>query len=185
GLYEVLGGHYDPETAEGGARNGTGSLRLDFARLVTLGASADAVAGVFSLSYHFLQDGADKQIEISWEDPPFTSEVPVGDLNYAYSRTAEGAITYDFALQADVVGGGFGDPFSDALETLRIAARWREGGLGRGDVTISGGDVPVGSAATWTECWNDLYLRTFASFHAAFDPSLDEQEGDALACPAP
>lgn len=183
GLYEVLGGHYDPIAAQGSARNGSGDLRLDFARLNALGAATDGAGGVFLLDYHFLQDGADKQIAITWEDPPFASELPLGDLSYIYARTPAGAVSFDFALQADIVGGGFSNPFSDALETLRVSARWIEEGAGRGDVTISGGDVPSGSAAIWTECWNDAQLRTFASFQAAFDPTQDTQEGDAASCP--
>ncbi len=71
-----------------------------------------------------------------------------------------------------------------ALELIDVSSCWRDGVKGRADVTVSGGDLVLLSAVA-VECWDNAYLRTFASFDVPGQPLWSAFEGDIALCPSP
>ncbi|MBI5497591.1 MAG: hypothetical protein HY904_21450 [Deltaproteobacteria bacterium] len=110
------------------------------------------------------------------------------DATYRYEEAADQSGSFLFAVEGNV---NRADENRAALEVLTLRSRWLSSGAGRGDVTITGGDVEAqlgeagmnGSSVQATECWGE-------DFTVVFQDTLPEQlrehirplQGDPALC---
>ena len=69
------------------------------------------------------------------------------------------------------------DSGTTALEDISIDSKWRADGVGRADITLTGGDVGP-AVVTAVECWDTDFMRSYYSDSVAWEPT----EGEESAC---
>ncbi len=94
------------------------------------------------------------------------------DATYHYAEAADQSGEFSYDATADV------DENFSALESLTVASRWVAGGSGRSDASVTGGDVAPGVSVTATECWDDVFGRTYWTDSMG----IQQTEGEASAC---
>jgi hypothetical protein len=94
---------------------------------------------------------------------------------YDYARSDDGRVGFYLSFPENT------DASTLLREVFAIDACWREGGLGRAELTAVGGDLDVASPYVGTECWDGAQQRTY--FRGAVGSVVWGEEGDAVACP--
>lgn len=143
----------------------SGSFGVDFDAANALDPAVH-LAGSWTVEYAYDADGVAAVATASnygWEDWPRI------DAQYDYDEDYTGAGTMDLAYNNDVNRSG-----TDELVTLR--SRWQDDGMGRGDATITGGDVT--RDVTSSECWG----TDFKTSYWVDSIDLYEPVGDESAC---
>jgi hypothetical protein len=176
GLVLVLWAEHAPLDAVGAVRSGEGQLRIDRDALIAGGYSG-LESGKLGMQFDFSHGGTDKQLHLDVTTPA-TVFFPERQISYEYGKSGD-AIDFHFQFDANLVGG----LAHRALETAVLDAVWTEGGLGRADGTIEGGDLPADATVTATECWNARHRRTYYRLDVPLHPELNELEGDIGSCP--
>jgi len=158
----VIDGHADPRP---GALQGNGEFLLDFdaSKRVNPVDTGDARGQV---DVHY--DLAARHLDLMAMGTD-ANGTPTA-LDYAYDETADGGGNMTFVADANIGG-------TTATEQLTIRSRWLATGDGRSDARIAGGDLGTTEAIA-SECWNDLFRRTFYTDSVDFQPT----EGDAATC---
>jgi len=148
--------------AEPGRPNrGAGAFSMDFELAKTIDPNSEG-DGTLSVTYDLERNPITLELD---------AEVDASTFHYSYAEKNDGSGDLTFQLHADS-----DDPGAD-LEDMGFHSRWQRGGAGRADVSVSGGDM--GSATvTATECWNQLFRRTYYSDSVAWSPT----EGSASSC---
>jgi hypothetical protein len=173
GMTALLFGTYSPTTVGGGARRSDGELTLDMEDAFQHGIGTDR--GRLHVVHQYDGDSEAKNIAIA-ADKPAIDVTPAAHFDYAYARDTDGRVIMGFAGPGDVIKD------TPALEHLDVRSCWRDGVTGRADVTVSEGDLALLSAVV-VECWDNLYLRTFASFDIPGKPLSSASEGNPALCP--
>ncbi|HEU0035377.1 MAG TPA: hypothetical protein VFQ53_32430 [Kofleriaceae bacterium] len=157
----IIDGTADPRA---GDLQGNGEFQIDFdaGRRVNPVDAGDE-RGQVEVRYDLAQRHLDLTI-MSVDD---NGNLVTGD--YAYDERADGGGAMTFDVDADTGG-------TSALEQVGVHSQWQANGAGRADLSIKGGDA--GAGATATECWNNLFARTFYTDSVGFAPT----EGDAASC---
>ncbi len=174
-LPAVLSGSYDPEDAEASARSGSGRIVLNFDAARRAGTAKGFERGVLQLDYDFSLGGRAKDIALSLERKALFGDEQLV-TTYDYSRVADGYTEFAVSSPENKVG-------AYALETVLFQAAWDPDGLGRGEMSVTGGDVPADRTIGGTECWDAAQLRTYLVWEVEGRPDLSGQEGDLAACP--
>lgn len=177
GLRLILGGSYQPSLPGGGARSGMGGVLLDFEASYELGVGKREDRGVLDITYDFTDGGAvAKLVQLVVVAPP-RDELPAHEALYSYDRDEAGNVDFflRFPHQAENTGA--------AIETMTITSCWQEGGAGRADVTVEGGDVAGPEPVSASECWDDQLLETYLEYTAPPNPA--QSVGDVGLCPPP
>jgi hypothetical protein len=158
-----VAGEVDPGATE---TTGSGRFAIDFGVLTDLSDSPDEVAyGLFVSEYDVADDTVDASA--AYEDyHEGDGAEPVNAL-YRYSQDPVGGLM-DVAYEHDVAEGG-------ELETVILRSRWNQGGEGRGDAYITGGDFGE-LVYTATECWNPSGITVFTEDNAELQTSGDEAQ---------
>ncbi len=176
GMNAILYGTYSPRFAGAGASQSDGDVTFDFEAAFQRAFGEDR--GKLVITHAYADDGATKNITISADRPQIGLQ-PAAHVAYTYARDVDGRVLFSLDLPGDFIDA------TPIPEQLQIDACWREGGIGRADVVISGGDLTGRSPATAVECWGTTHLRTYASFTIPDFPLYDLSEGDITACPTP
>lgn len=165
----VLSGTHTAAVDDSGARLkhfGSGSFTVDWDKASTLPErDGNAGTGVFTYS----REAPDAQVSVVAK---FTQVI---DREHPDRR-----VDADYSFEATRGQGGelsFGvDQNMDAnpqLERLTVMSRWQQGGAGRSDVRLSGGDLGAG-AFTVSECWDTNFI---SRYYAAAFPGAPEGYG--------
>lgn len=173
GMNAILYGTYTPRFAGAGVAQSNGEVTFDFEAAIRRPFGDER--GKLVITHAYSDDGAAKDITLSAERPQLGLE-PAVNVDYSYARDVDGRVLFALALPAQF----FGTPIR---ENLAIDACWREGGAGRADVVISGGDLTGRNPALAVECWGATHKRTYASYTSPDYPNFDLSEGDITACP--
>ncbi|MBX3227854.1 MAG: hypothetical protein KIT84_22860 [Labilithrix sp.] len=97
-----------------------------------------------------------------------------GSLDVKVVHESDGAGSVDIAGTTDV-----SDAKDTALETVHLVSKWNATGAGRGDISISGGDLPAEiPSVTASECWSATFQRVYYKDSVDFEPP----EGEESAC---
>jgi hypothetical protein len=94
------------------------------------------------------------------------------NAEYHYISNDQTGGTLEFQFQGDV------DKTTTALEDATLNSRWARNGAGRSDVKVKNGDVPAGTEATASECWDS----NFASRYLVTSFDTTANYGDPSAC---
>jgi len=180
--HAALFGFYDPDTEQTGARAASGTVTLDFEAKRLAGDERGTERGTVRVNYDFSAATATRQLHVESSVPSASGAGEPRTTTYDYSRAAE-RVDFYFAFQANLVGGGWGNLGSTALETATLDASWSEGGPGRADAVLVGGDIAAGESVTATECWGPLHRRAYYRLTVSAHPAWDELEGNVAACP--
>jgi hypothetical protein len=94
-----------------------------------------------------------------------------GSLDINVSHEAAGAGLIDIKGTTDI------DPSkATKLEDVHLISEWNSTGAGRGDVVMSGGDLPLTVNAS--ECWSSAFARTYYKDTVNYEPA----SGDSASC---
>ncbi|WP_257458143.1 hypothetical protein [Archangium lipolyticum] len=144
---------------------GQGELTLDWDRQRTLPENDDNV-GRMTVKYSRLDDKSAATVDAAFrqvrDDQDATRRA---DADYRYAATPGQGGEFNFKLTQDWYKP---DNTTSQLEVLTIKSRWQQGGAGRSDVRLSGGDL-VGEA-TVNECWDTNFISRF--MRASYDPRV-------------
>lgn len=99
------------------------------------------------------------------------------DALYRYLARADRSGEFRFVTYHDSVSGQAAAG-TTAQELVTVASNWTALGAGRGDATISGGDLKAGDYLLITECWDAGFGRVFYEDSKSVEPT----EGDATKC---
>ena len=101
---------------------------------------------------------------------------PEGEAQYSVKSVAELDQTGSIQVSAHV---DVEDSKATALEDVLIDSRWLASGAGRADISISGGDLPLGlDAVTAVECWSSAFTQSYYQDSVDLEPT----SGDMNAC---
>ncbi len=174
GMVAVLYGEYRPRTVGGGARQSDGVTTLDHEGAFLRGIGFSR--GKLSFTHAYSEEGDTKSIALTAEVPQIGLQ-PAVRAAYSYDRDVDGRVLFSLDTPGDFIDT------TRIPEDLQIDACWREGGSGRANVVVSGGDLLGFSPATALECWDASVARTYASFEFPDFPAFNVNEGDVAACP--
>jgi hypothetical protein len=174
GMIAVLWGTYTPSLDASGALNSSGELTLALESAYENGLSADR--GTLGVRHAYADAGAQKSIDVI-ADTPVIGVTPALHAELTYSHDVDGRVLFGLDTPANVI------TTTAALEQVSIRACWRDGGGGRADVDVSGGDLKGLREATSEECWDAGELRTYYIFTVPDYPVLTSTQGDPATCP--
>lgn len=142
---------------------GSGTFFIDWEARKTLPDARDNDAGTTDVTYANLSEEDPVTIDVHFEGAvdPETGVPVTGD--YLYTRDAVAGGTFQFKVVTDMDNNG------SAMEDLTIKSRWTPDGAGRSDVRATNGNLQ--SAATLSECWDDLFSSTWLSSSFTTDPA--------------
>ncbi|QRO00973.1 hypothetical protein JRI60_19020 [Archangium violaceum] len=144
---------------------GQGEFTLDWDRQRTLPENDDNV-GRMTVKYSRLDDKSAATVDAAFRQVRDDQDASKrADADYRYSATPGQGGEFNFKLSND-----WYKPAGTASqsEVLTIKSRWQQGGAGRSDVRLSGGDL-VGEA-TVNECWDSNFISHF--MRASYDPRV-------------
>lgn len=123
-----------------------------------------------------------RQVEVTLKDWAETAADQLASAFYSYKENPDQSGTFQFVAHADINKDN--DPLHQytKLEDFSIVSAWLASGAGRSDVVVSGGDLTV-PAVHASECWDQLFWRTYWSDDAAIDSAFGTPE--ACVIPAP
>lgn len=138
---------------------GSGEFTLDWDQAQTL-PERDNNVGRMTARYSRPDETSAATLEVDFrqvrDDQEPTRRV---DARYGYRSTPGSGGEFDFVLSNNFHAG-------TARERLSIKSRWQQGGAGRSDVKLSGGDLP--GEATVNECWDTAFASRF--LRVSYDP---------------
>ena len=143
---------------------GKGQLLLDFDAAERVNPADNDGKGQLTIQYDFVARTLAIDAVTLENGRPATA-------HYTYQEQADGAGDMTFGLRGNADAGA-------GLETLTLRSRWLEGGEGRGDARVTGGDVGA-AELTASECWDGQFRRVY--FIAAAG-SLGGTEGNVASC---
>jgi hypothetical protein len=182
GVHRILWGTYEPRALEAEARSGSGDIHIDFDASERAGTNVNRDRGRLDLDYDFSGGGNEKDIHLEFTILPAAGEVG-RHATYDYANDGAGAVDFYLEYQNNAIGGGFGDLGSTALENIELVATWTEGGIGRGDATITGGDLGTTDFVRGTECWSGGLSVTYFKFEWTTHPEYNDEDGLLSSCP--
>jgi hypothetical protein len=166
---EFLTGTFD---VAGGVKQGNGTVKADFAALVSAAFPLDDSSRplkTLSISYqNFQTPGSPVSVTLLIERTP-DPKTGVTSVTFTYEILADGSGEIGFTLVGNVIPG-------PAIETLALNAQWQAAGAGKATLAVVSGD---GAGMAQTECWD-------ATFEATYNDkpwSTTEDVGDASLCP--
>ena len=181
GFQTILSGHYDPQSVEGGARSGSGEIKLDFEAAQRAHAAKPDERGTLALTYDFSQGGDAKQIHVLVTAPGDFGSLPVS-MDYDYGRSIDAHVDFSFGLTNYIDPADASGKPSDSS----ITASWIENVAGRADAVKRGGDLEADQYAAVIECWDEYAKRTYA-WAAIYKGTVQQMvflnEGDPATCP--
>ncbi|MBI3181405.1 MAG: hypothetical protein HYZ28_04620 [Myxococcales bacterium] len=104
------------------------------------------------LGYAFAEEGARMGLSVERADPPSVEHV-----QFAVGRSGGGELLFEAAASLE-------DSPTPAPEQVGLHARWLEGGAGRIDARVRGGDLG-GAVANRVECFNEHRRIVFEASH--------------------
>lgn len=149
---------------------GSGSFSIDFDVSEELDPAGNDGNGVLDVTYDLESAPATVEMDFQTQAPQPEGETALAILHYAYAENRDGSGDFQFGFFADL------DENGSAWETAEIRSRWLATGAGRGDASVSGGDLT--QTVTATECWDRNFLRVFYTDSVEWIPT----EGDAGDC---
>lgn len=163
------------------ARRGIGTVVIDFAAARALGMEKPGERVPFDralVTYDLRKSDAGKEMDLTVQFQGADGQVAVDDFGYTYHRAVDGSGRFTIAFLADI--GGTPTALRERIELL---VRWAptpagRPGAGRGDATVSGGDLP--GIYSETECWGPEHRRVY---YTDSDPlNAKPTEGLLAAC---
>ena len=155
---------------------GAGMFTLDWDARATLPMPDDEVG---SATYVYSrQPGAPTTIEAQFRN---VKDKELNDqrvnVDYLYQRTpgAGGRMEFVHAAPAGMTSAG---------TRWAVLSRWAETGAGRSDVRATGGDIPDGSSATASECWDVHFSSAFLASNFAAWTNYGDEATDCVFQPA-
>jgi hypothetical protein len=97
------------------------------------------------------------------------------DADYSFEATPGEGGEFSFGVDKNVDA-------NPALERLTVMSRWQQGGAGRSDVKLSGGDLGAG-AFTVSECWDTNFISRY--YEAVYPGAPAGYGTEAEACVFP
>lgn len=170
GWIPFLTGSFD---AAGGARQGNGQVRAEFAALAAaqfpLDAKTAALADIAIGYQNFDTPGSPTQVSMTIDSASPDQNTPAS-LSIVYEILTDQSGEMLFTLTGNLVPGA-------ATEVVQVTSQWLSSGAGQATLTVASGD---GSGLTQTECWDSAFNPTYNT-----KPwSLAEDVGTAANCPA-
>lgn len=152
---QIIDGHADTTAGE---LQGNGDFHVDFdaGKRVNPIDSGDAKGNV-TVQY----DLAARHLDMVAMAPDANGDPAM--FEYGYNEALDGGGDMVFNVTAN--GGG-----TSLAENIVIRSRWQSNGAGRGDARLAGGDLGTTQAIA-SECWNDLFRRTFYTDNVAWQPT--------------
>lgn len=165
GFLTVISGNAEPSDPVG---EGRGRFLIDFAAAEAVNpVDNDVAQGTAEFTYDLGVVGErTTQIAIHAE-----AGVAEAAFDYLYDENLDGSGAFRFAIAADLDDEGGAD------ERAEIQSRWLASGAGRGDATITGGDLD-GVTVSASECWDTTFRRVYYADSAGFAPT----EGEVTDC---
>ncbi len=151
-----------------------GTWSFDMTAAHALDPIAHKAIGQVAVAYD-LADG--RSLEVRFTDVQGPGDPMTNSSLYRYTEAPDLSGSLDFISNLDVHADD--NPDLDRRELTRVRTRWDATGAGRADVLASHGDLPPGTRVDVTECWNDGFLRVYASFARE---AGEHTEGDAGDC---
>lgn len=144
----------------------TGRFTIDFTTMHELDPTTEFDQGLFAADYTLNPEGAAATVDFT----DFT--ILSTDAAYEYTSTTAGDGTMGLLVNYDItpeLGTGVNEDHS-------IFSRWAADGSGRGDATVTGGDL---GSTTYhaSECWNTSFERAYYT-----EDWSNITEGDLGAC---
>jgi hypothetical protein len=164
-----LSGEFD---AAGGASQGNGQVKADFAALLAaqfpLDAKTAALADI-TIAYQNLDtSGSPTQVSMTIDSASSDPNAPTS-LSIEYEILADQSGQMAFTLTGNLVPG-------PAIETVQVLSQWLSSGAGEATLKVAAGD---GLGLSQTECWDSGFGATYNS-----KPwSLTENIGSSTDCP--
>jgi hypothetical protein len=160
----VLKGHgFDKTRAE----HGTGDFSVDFDAARALDPDRNKDSGTLQLNYDLRVSGDEAASLHAVLIPP----PPSASADVLVTHAVSGGGTVTLETKADLSTNKDGN-----LETVQLKSRYDATGAGRGEATLSGGDLT--SSVTATECWDATFARVYYTDSANAQPT----SGSASAC---
>lgn len=169
GWVPFLTGEFD---AAGGAKQGTGQVKANFAALVAsqfpLDAKSAALADITISYQNFDMPGSPTQVSMTIDSASSDPNAPTS-LSVVYEVLADRSGEMLFTLTGNLVPG-------PQTETVQVTSQWLSSGAGQATLTVTAGD---GMGLTQSECWDSGFNPTFN----AKPWSIAEDVGTATDCP--
>jgi len=168
----LLTGWFEPSPSSG-ARRGVGGFLVQTSELRIAGYPFDNRGDLLA------------SIDVRYSTREFPINVAVGIVQFVDDGTYANTNTlhYEYATQQDGRGamrfelsGQFID--GPAVDTLLVTTRWLASGAGRGEATVTQGDLAVGQVQV--QCWGPDFRETYNDKPWKI---LDNFGGDPAACP--
>jgi hypothetical protein len=144
--------------ADGARRKhfGSGNFTIDWDKAATLPERDDnAGKGVFTYS----REAADApQVSVVVKFTQVVDREHPGhflDADYSFKATRGTGGEFSFGVDQNMDA-------NPSLERLTVMSRWQQGGAGRSDVKLSGGDLGAG-AFTASECWDTNFIARYST----------------------
>lgn len=156
---------------------GHGDLFIDFDAAETVNPDENDGVGTIAVAYDLEnRDGTSATLEMHIDS--LQDGEPVA-ADYAYAEAIDGSGQLTFEIRGDLQNDG------SLQETAAIHSRWLTSGAGRGDATLTGGDLGD-LEVTATECWDETFGRVFYADSADWQPAEGAEADCALdAAPYP
>ncbi len=170
-----------------GASESDGVMTLDFSAESDLDPTKTTTGAI---TFDWDTAGEGKAVDTTFvEFQDEHMEEPV-TATYTYRELADQSGSFQFHLRTDVHADDPDNADLDAIEDVAVHARWIGSAAGRGDVRVTGGDLPLVDppVASWehSECWDEVfgltYLQEIANLEGG-DIYEGETVGDVSACP--
>ena len=149
------------------ARRGTGNYSVDFTAAKALDPTTDP-EGVVRIVYDTITDG--REIAVTYVDFIDESDGMTEPINaeYFYHSHADLTGSFQFEWDLDIHDDEYHGSQYAALEHAWFNTRWQDGGSGRADVVVTGGDLPdievfdeTIDRLVFAECWGGDFLRDY------------------------
>jgi hypothetical protein len=109
-----------------------------------------------------------------WRERPLEDELPLATYDYAIDPDAAGTLVFD-APEWEIGEGG-------KPEHWRVTSHWAPDLGGRGDASVTGGDLG-GIVVEWTECWLPDGTLVYQADNWGFVPEPVGTEDDCTVAP--
>jgi hypothetical protein len=106
------------------------------------------------------------------------------NIDYFYGQFDDGTNQVDFVDYAGNVDIS-DDPAQTAAENINVHLAFFNEGTGRGEASVSGGDLAMGQTGDMVECWDKAIAQSYVSFATSTNGTPDGApavEGELAAC---
>jgi hypothetical protein len=156
----------------GGPHRGSGEFMMDFdvARSIDPFGDPDA-QGQLTVAYDLESSPVTLEMDAEREAPKPGGGTALATFHYEYSEAADGSGELEFNGEGDTDDPGTG------WEKTTVRSRWKATGAGRGDISVTGGDIGLTTVSA-TECWSSSFLRVYYTDSVGWMPT----EGAVASC---